>query len=542
MMLVCLYARVSTARQAENDLSIPDQLQQMRDWCKANGHTVVLEYVEPGASATDDKRPMFQKMIAAAHEKPAPFSGIVIHSLSRFFRDSVEFGVYEKKLKRCGVKVVSITQQTSEDAAGEMARRMFSLFDEYQSKENSKHTSRAMRENARQGFFNGSRAPFGYRAISTEISGARGRKKKRLEIDEAEAVIVRKVYDLYLNGHQGRPLGIKEIVKHLMERNQLHRATSWTIHKVHDILSSTTYVGDYFFNVHDSKTGKKRPDSEWVKTTIPALIDLATFERTRALREARSPAKTPPRRLNSPTLLTGLLRCGDCGAFMTQVTGKSGRYRYYKCTTRQGQGNHACQSKNLAMDKLDDLILSHLAERVLAPERLHVLISELRKRVASSRSTQQTTVQALEKQLKDAEARLSRLYEAVESGVVELDETLGKRVQTLKAAKDSTLIELAGARSQQQIPALRILPSNIEAFSKAMRKRLLENGTDFAKRYLQVLVEEIVVRGSEATIRGSYEKLGMAVTGEKKGTSEEVPSFIFDWRARSDSNARPLGS
>ena len=75
-----------------------------------------------------------------------------------------------------------------------------------------------------------------------------------------------------------------------------------------------------------------------------------------------------------------------------------------------------------------------------------------------------------------------------------------------------------------------------------MRKRLRENGTDFAKRYLQVLVEEIVVRGSEATIRGNYDKLGMAVTGEKKGTSEEVPSFIFDWRARSDSNARPLGS
>jgi hypothetical protein len=88
------------------------------------------------------------------------------------------------------------------------------------------------------------------------------------------------------------------------------------------------------------------------------------------LREERSPAKTPARRVNTPTLLTGLLRCGCCGAQMTQVTAKSGRYRYYKCTTRQSQGNHACASKNLPMEMLDELILGYVTERILAPERL----------------------------------------------------------------------------------------------------------------------------------------------------------------------------
>ena len=47
-MQVALYARVSTTRQAENDLSIPDQLRQLNDWCNVNGHLVVHEYVEPG--------------------------------------------------------------------------------------------------------------------------------------------------------------------------------------------------------------------------------------------------------------------------------------------------------------------------------------------------------------------------------------------------------------------------------------------------------------------------------------------------------------
>ncbi len=67
-MSVALYARVSTTKQAEKDLSIPDQLRQMRDWCARNGYRVAQEYVEGGASATDDRRPVFQQMIADATE------------------------------------------------------------------------------------------------------------------------------------------------------------------------------------------------------------------------------------------------------------------------------------------------------------------------------------------------------------------------------------------------------------------------------------------------------------------------------------------
>ena len=50
-MAVALYARVSTPRQAEKDLSIPDQLRQMREYCKAQNLPIAGEYVEPGASA-----------------------------------------------------------------------------------------------------------------------------------------------------------------------------------------------------------------------------------------------------------------------------------------------------------------------------------------------------------------------------------------------------------------------------------------------------------------------------------------------------------
>ncbi|MBC9070655.1 recombinase zinc beta ribbon domain-containing protein [Thauera sp. CAU 1555] len=227
---------------------------------------------------------------------------------------------------------------------------------------------------------------------------------------------------------------------------------------------------------------------------------------------------------------------------MTLVTGKSGRYRYYKCTTRQSKGNHACKSPNLPMEKLDELILAHLTERILAPERLHVLIAELRKRTQAAKDSESQTIKALERQLKGTEERLARLYDAIETGTIDLDETLKKRVQSLKAAKESALIELAGARRHYHMPAARILPSNIEAFSKAIRKRLQDGRPEFAKRYLQVLVDEIVINGNEAAIRGSYDRLALAVQKTKEGNLDQVPSFIGVWRARKDSNLLPPGS
>lgn len=214
-MQIAIYARVSTGRQAENDLSIPDQLRQMRGWAERNGHVVVKEYIESGASATDDKRPVFQDMILDAEQKPAPFQLVVVHSLSRFFRDLVQGAMYQRKLLKLGIKLVSITQQTNDDPSGDMQRHIFMLFDEYQSKENAKHTLRGMQENARKGFFNGSRAPFGYKTVEAGQTGNRGRIKKKLVIEATEAETVRDIFTLYTHGRNGVRMGMKEIAKTL---------------------------------------------------------------------------------------------------------------------------------------------------------------------------------------------------------------------------------------------------------------------------------------------------------------------------------------
>ena len=206
---VFIYLRVSTGRQAETDLSIPDQRRQIRAWCEARGYTIVGEFLEPGASATDDRRPEFQKMIDGACDSQGAVDAIIVHSLSRFFRESFGTELYRRKLKKQGVKLISITQDFNDDSdpAQGMMRQVVSLFDEYQSKENAKHVLRAMKENARQGFWNGARPPFGYKTVVVDQRGAR--IKKCLEIDLVEAEVVRLAFHLYLQGHSGSgPMGV----------------------------------------------------------------------------------------------------------------------------------------------------------------------------------------------------------------------------------------------------------------------------------------------------------------------------------------------
>src|SRR6202171_4667110 len=209
-----LYLRVSTGRQADNDLSIPDQRRQAAGYCSSHGWEVVADYVE-SVTATDDRRPEFQRMIDAATTKPPAVDVIVVHSFSRFFRDQFQLEFYVRRLAKNGVRLISITQELGDDPMSNMIRQIMALFDEYQSKENAKHTLRAMKENARQGFWNGALPPIGYRIV--EASEQRGhRTKKTLEIDPFQAETVRLIFRLAWEGDgTSGAMGGKSITKHL---------------------------------------------------------------------------------------------------------------------------------------------------------------------------------------------------------------------------------------------------------------------------------------------------------------------------------------
>jgi site-specific DNA recombinase len=334
-----LYLRVSTGRQAENDLSIPDQRRQAKAYCTSRGWEIVADYVEPGLSATDDRRPEFQRMIDAATTRPPAFDVILVHSFSRFFRDQFQLEFYVRRLAKAGVRLVSITQELGDDPMSNMIRQIMALFDEYQSKENAKHPLRAMKENARQGFWNGALPPIGYRIV--ESPEQRGhRTEKTLEIDPVQAETVRLIFRLAREGNgSSGPMGVKSIATHLNASGIRTRdGGRWGVDAVHKVLTRTTYVGRHRFKTKFWKTRERKPETEIVEMAVPPIVDPAEFEAVQMLLKSRSPAMVAPRIVSGPTLLTGICFCAACGGAMTLRTGKSGRYRYYTCCTKARQG------------------------------------------------------------------------------------------------------------------------------------------------------------------------------------------------------------
>src|SRR3954453_21962855 len=268
-----LYMRVSTGRQAEHDLSIPDQRRQLESWCRTQGFTVAAEFIENGASAGNDRRPAFQQMIERACDGEQAFGVILVHSYSRFFREAFEQEFYLRKLAKHGVKVISMTQPVGDesDPVQAMMRKVIALFDEYQSKENAKHVIRSMKENARQGFWNGATAPLGYKLVEAEKRGTK--IKKKLDIDSVEAETVRLIFKLYLYGDgSSGALGVKEVVKWLNRNgHRTRRSQSFGVSAVHKILTNTIYIGECRFNVISSRTGQRNPDDQVVKVAVPAI-------------------------------------------------------------------------------------------------------------------------------------------------------------------------------------------------------------------------------------------------------------------------------
>src|SRR5262245_9382029 len=448
-----LYMRVSTGRQAEHDLSIPDQRAQLRAWSCANGYEVVAEFVESGASAGSDRRPVFQQMIERACDGEHAFDLIVVHSYSRFFREAFEQEFYLRKLNKHGVRVISITQAVGDEGepVQAMMRKVIALFDEYQSKENAKHVIRSMKENARQGFWNGATCPLGYKLIEAERRGTK--VKKRLTIDPVEADTIKLIYKLYLYGDgTSGALGVKEIVKWLNGRGyRTRKAKTFGVGHLHKILTNTVYIGRWKFNQRSSKTGERKSAAEVIEIPVPAIIETDLFEQVQRQLHARNPNVMAPRVTTGPILLTGLAICASCRGGMTLRTGtsKGGRvYRYYTCSSSATKGKTVCRGRSIPMAKLDALVTDHLIARLFQSERLTTLLASLSSRRAERAKALNGRIIALQREVTDADDKLKRLYRLVEDGLTDLDEVLTDRLTELKAGRDRAKAALKRSKEQ----------------------------------------------------------------------------------------------
>ncbi len=534
MSRAALYMRVSTGRQAESDLSIPDQRHQLQAFCKAKGWEITAEFVDAGMSGTDDKRPELQRLLDMA-TAGAPFDVVLVHSFSRFARDHFALEYHVRKLRKHGIRLTSITQDLGDDPMSVMVRQVFALFDEYQSKENAKHVLRAMQENARQGFWNGARPPFGYTLVVAEQRGTK--QKKRLTIDPVEAETVRLIFKLITQGDgTSGPMGVKATADWLNTNGYRTRTGArWGIGPLHKLITSETYKGIYRFNRKVWKTKEDKPESEQIAIAIDAIIDAQTFDKVQAQLKKRNPKNTPPRTVTGPILLTGLATCASCGGGMTLRTGKYGRYRYYTCATCAQKGKSACKGRSIPMDKLDTIVTDSLASQLLTRPRVEKMLDGLIARQAQRSTEHSARLAKLKSRMTDAETRLKRLYDAIENGIADpADDTLKDRLANLRTERD--IAKTAFERAADELsPQTRITDEKIDSFLNTMREKALDGPIPFRRAWLRALIDNVEVDDTEIRIHGRKTVLEQLVTANTI-TPDAVPSFVRKWRARKDSN------
>ncbi len=423
---------------------------------------------------------------------------------------------YRRKLEQNGVQIVSITQDFGVGPGADLTRRIMALTDEISSKENARHVRRAMLENARQDFWNGSAPPLGYKTVVAELRG--NKEKKRLAIDAMDAEIIRLIFALYLvgDGNSG-PLGIKSIVIYLNERGyKTPKGNKFHVSYVGKILRDEVYVGRAIYNRSDSRLKIERPKEDWITVNVPPIISDEDFQRAQAQLTMRAPATTPPRLVNSPVVLSGLAYCGGCGSLLLRQTGKGGKYQYYRCSSVLRKGS--CEggaSSPISAPMLDRIVLDRLSDHLLTAERVQAIVAEIAAKREAGSDDAVISLGQLKEQRGKTIKKLANLINALADGTLEASETFKATVK----ATESDSERLAGLIIAHE----RLLDARLKAitldeagtFASEFREKLATSSAAVKKRLIRSFVGRVVVTADEIVITGAKSHLAEVVTGTR---------------------------
>src|SRR5882724_1658314 len=250
-MRVACYARVSSEKQAEKDLSIAAQLKALRRYALDRDWEVYREFVDEAESARTANRPAFKDMIALAKQREKPFDAILVWKLSRFARNREDSIIYKSLLRKYGISVISMNEQVDESPAGMLLEGMIEVFDEFYSTNLAQDTLRGMKENAGRGYYNGGVVPIGYQAKKC-MDGAH--EKTRLEPDEIFTPMIQRIFQMCADG-----MGAKEIVKTLNgEGLRTNTRKLWNKNTIYYILKNELYTGTFVWNRQTKSHGRAK--------------------------------------------------------------------------------------------------------------------------------------------------------------------------------------------------------------------------------------------------------------------------------------------
>lgn len=317
-MNVAIYVRVSTEQQAEEGYSIEAQLEKLRLYCQAKDWIIIDEYVDGGFSGASVERPALQRLIKDVQNKKMDV--VMVYKLDRLSRDQKDtLYLIEDVFQPNGVKFISM--QESFDTTTPIGMVMvgllavFAQFDRANIKERMKL---GKDQRAKAGYHHGGITPIGYDYIP---------QSNQLTINEYEAMQVRLVYDLFLQGESF------EHIRKILNASYTTRYgnTYEKTRTIRRMLQNPMYIG---------KITSKGKVYDGVHEPI---ISEEVFNKAQVLYAKaleRESISTKPKPYKASTLLGGLLYCGNCGSkyggnsFRSVYKGKKRCSLTYSCYGR----------------------------------------------------------------------------------------------------------------------------------------------------------------------------------------------------------------
>ncbi|GIP38452.1 integrase [Paenibacillus sp. J31TS4] len=469
---LALYIRVSTDEQAREGLSLGEQEERLKAYCKALGWTSEISlYIEDGYSAKSVDRPKLKELLK--HVREGRISKVIVTKLDRMSRKLLDLLTLIELFQDHNVSFVSISEAFDTNTpAGRLTLQVLGAVAEFERERNSERVFENMLHAAKGGKWL-TQPPYGY-----DLN-----EDKELVINEEEAKIVIRVFNEYLiKGYSYLRIATglnQDGIPAKFKRGWSHRTVKL-------MLTNEAYKGTLAWNKIDAKkkTRELKDQQEWVivDDCLPVIIEKEIWERVRKKIELNP--KMPPRGTVSPHLLGGLLKCGNCGYGMSVAYSgsKNNRYRVYRCSANKNKGT--CISKQYRADEIEAWFKAGL-KRLFENTISDISLAMKQKFMESKRSE-------FEKKVQTARGRYTRKVEAYSNGLIELDD-----LKQEKARYD----EAVGLLNQVNEP---VHAYNLGDLEKIIQDRIknVEHAIDVlpveeAKPLLHTLIEKVVVKGEK---------------------------------------------
>ena len=355
----CLY-RVSTIHQLCED-DIPMQRQACQGFAQNRGWKITHEFYEKGISGfktpTSDRYVLQQIKCAAEAQE---FDILLVFMFDRLGRRDSETPFWVEELSILGIEIWSVIEgQQRFDSHADRLINYIRYWQAYgESLKISDRVKTRMQQMTSQGIYCGGTCPYGYRYRKKGRTNAKGYEVNDLEIDPAEAAVVRKIFDYYI--HSG--YGPRKISTELFSHGMLDRRKD----KFHPS-SITAILHRELVTGIISRGGARSDIIQHLQIITPE-----TFQKAQNILRKRKDGQLP-RRISGKALMSGNLYCGHCGGRMFATTqkqiycGTDPRIEHipiYKCYNRV-QHKHLCTGQtSYRAGKIDSEILRQLSQYV----------------------------------------------------------------------------------------------------------------------------------------------------------------------------------